>query len=183
MFADDLLDQKQDKLIPTTLVRGKLEGWARVRVAGQTEWKQLWLVITAANSSTPTNSSPNVNVAQNTAPKKNRMSLLFSRESNDATLAGPSKASISLFSSSKQKDRKAAVLTMHNVTQAFAVYPERPELITRSTLIKVEGSLGNEEAAGAMASREGWLLIMPVLENTEHQSVEMLKWLTGTFPD
>lgn len=86
---------------------------------------------------------------------------------------------ISLYISNKPKDKKKAVLTMRDVTQAFAVYPERPELITRSTLVKVEGLLGDEEAASVMRSREGWLLIMPELEGGLLQSVEMLKWITG----
>lgn len=31
----------------STLVRGRLEGWIKVRVAGQTEWRRVWAVITA----------------------------------------------------------------------------------------------------------------------------------------
>lgn len=86
---------------------------------------------------------------------------------------------ISMYASPKPKDRKKSLLSVREVTQAFAVYPERPELITRSTLIKVEGLLGDEETAGGMKSREGWLLIMPELEGGLGQAAEMLKWVVG----
>lgn len=65
------------------------------------------------------------------------------------------------------------------MTQAFAVYPERPELISRSTLIKVEGRIGGEEAAGGMKNREGWLLLMPEIEGDKVGAMEMLKWVVG----
>jgi CCR4-NOT transcriptional complex subunit CAF120 len=86
---------------------------------------------------------------------------------------------ILMYASQKQKDRKKPVLSMSNVTQAFAVYPERADLISRSTLIKVEGLLGGEPTTGVMSNREGWLLIMPELESGFGQSAEMLKWIIG----
>jgi CCR4-NOT transcriptional complex subunit CAF120 len=84
-----------------------------------------------------------------------------------------------MFLSQKPKDKKKAVLTLSNVTQVFAVYPERPELINHSTLMKVEGLLGDEDTAGAMRSREGWLLVMPAIEAGRNQAEEMLKWVIG----
>lgn len=68
---------------------------------------------------------------------------------------------------------------MTDVSQAFAVYPERPELISRSTLVKVEGLLGDEDTAAGMRGREGWLLVMPELEGGLGQAAEMLKWVVG----
>ena len=44
----------------------------------------------------------------------------------------------------------------------FAVYLERPELINRSILIKVEGLIGDEEVTGGMRGREGWVLTISV---------------------
>jgi CCR4-NOT transcriptional complex subunit CAF120 len=85
-----------------------------------------------------------------------------------------------MFAGPKPKDRRRPVLTFHNVTQAFAVYPERPDLISRSTLIKLEGLIGDEETAGDMGRREGWLLIMPELEGGLGQAEEMLKWIVGS---
>lgn len=88
---------------------------------------------------------------------------------------------IQLFSSNKPKDKKKAVLTVRDVKQAFAVYPERPEFISRSTLMKVEGLLGDEDLAAQFKNREGWLLVMPELEGINTRASEMLKWLIGEF--
>jgi CCR4-NOT transcriptional complex subunit CAF120 len=68
---------------------------------------------------------------------------------------------------------------MSQVTQVFAVYPERPELISRSTLMKLEGLMGDEHTAGGMKGREGWLLVMPEIEGGLNQASEMLKWVVG----
>lgn len=115
-----------------------------------------------------------------TLQKKKRVSTLFSRESVVSQQAStPIKALISMYVSSKPKDKKKVLLTMKDVTQAFSVYPERPELISRSTLIKIEGLIGDEETAGAMKSKEGWLLIMPELEGGLDQAAEMLRWVVG----
>ncbi len=95
---------------------------------------------------------------------RNRMSNFFSRTESSSQLPQPSKPYIALFNSPKPKDRKRAGITMGHVSQVFAVYPERPELITRSTLIKIEGFLGDDELAGEWRSREGWLLLMPEVE-------------------
>ena len=62
----------------------------------------------------------------------------------------------------------------------FAVYPERADLISRSTLVKIEGLMGDEESAGAMKSREAWILIMPEADEGKLGPIEMLKWLVGT---
>jgi hypothetical protein len=68
---------------------------------------------------------------------------------------------------------------MQDVTQAFAVYPERPELINKSTLMKIEGTIGDEEVAMAMRKREGWVLVMPELEAGVPQANETIRWLVG----
>lgn len=89
-----------------------------------------------------------------------------------------------MYTGMKPKERKKPLLTMTNVSQVFAVYPERPELIPKSTLIKVEGTFGDEELAVSMKSREGWILIMPSMEQlgpNGTQSSEMLKWVIGGF--
>jgi len=79
----------------------------------------------------------------------------------------------------KPKDRKKPFLSLRDVTQAFAVYPERPELINKSTLMKIEGAIGDEEVAGAMRKREGWILVMPELEVGVPQANETIRWLSG----
>jgi len=161
---------------PTTLVRGRMEGWARIRIAGQTDWKRVWMVVSASVDGVEGSASP---PAPNPTLKKKRMSSLFSRDQNPPQPTGPTKASISMYLSPKLKDRKRALLTVTDVTQVFSVYPERPELISRSTLIKVEGLLGDEELAAGMRLREGWLLVLPELDPNGGQAAGMLKWIVG----
>ncbi|KAG6910858.1 hypothetical protein DXG01_007174 [Tephrocybe rancida] len=166
----------------STLVRGRLEGWVRVRVAGQTDWKRMWMVVSAGTEGGhPERVAPSAGgigsapMPITALPPKKRMSSLFSRNLNNTSL--PSEPVISMYTSQKPKDKKKALLTFKNVTQAFAVYPERPELISRSTLVKVEGTFGDEETAASMKTRQGWLLIMPELEASAGQAEEMLRWL------
>jgi CCR4-NOT transcriptional complex subunit CAF120 len=79
-----------------------------------------------------------------------------------------------------RNDRGEPLLTMSDVTQAYAVYPERPELVRLSTLIKLQGLYGKNSLARGMMRKEGWLLVMPELEGSFGQTEEMLKWIIGT---
>ncbi|KAI0078739.1 hypothetical protein K474DRAFT_801299 [Panus rudis PR-1116 ss-1] len=165
---------------PSPLVRGRMEGWVRIRVAGQTDWKRLWMVISAgAPHDGNSVSSTDIGPGSPHTPRKKRMSNLFSREKSPPRGQAIVKPSIQLYISHKPKDRKKPVLTFRDVIQAFAVYPERPELISRSTLMKLEGSLGDEDMAGSMRNKEAWLLVMPELEGGNSRASEMLKWLIG----
>jgi CCR4-NOT transcriptional complex subunit CAF120 len=173
--------------VPTTLVRGRREGWVLIRIAGQTDWKRVWMIVTAGSESGVqgdrllSSGRPGGALSPNTLVKKKRMSHLFSWDSTASQHpTASSKPSISVYTSNKPKDKRKPILTVNNVTQVFAVYPERPELISRSTLIKMEGLFGDEEMAAAMKSREGWLLMMPEPEGMS-QSGEMLKWIIGEF--
>ncbi|KAG5651366.1 hypothetical protein H0H81_008935 [Sphagnurus paluster] len=170
---------------PSTLVRGRMEGWVRIRVAGQTDWKRMWMAVVAGEGGPHDRSGGAAGAGNPQAlaappPKKKRMSNLFSRDnSSPHQSAAPMKPIVLMYASPKPKDKKKPLLTLKDVTQAFAVYPERPELISRSTLIKAEGTFGDEETAAGMKSREGWLLIMPELEGGLGQAAEMLKWVVA----
>ncbi|KAK2463437.1 hypothetical protein APHAL10511_004523 [Amanita phalloides] len=160
--------------IPSTLIRGRMEGWVQIRIAGQTDWKRLWMVVQARpDGDRPTSAGFD---SPSSAPRKRRVSSLFSRDYSPSR-TGFSKPVIAFYSSQKPRDKKKPLLTMQNVSQAFAVYPERPELINRSSLIKVEGHFANEELAKDMTNREGWVLVMPGLEGGQNQVGEMLKWV------
>lgn len=148
-------------------------------------------------------SSPNLNLDRSSSPtqnRKRRISNLFgtSSRAEDSSHSRPSssrpssshnnphsphdlptKPALLFYASPKPKDRKKALLSVSDVSQAFAVYPERPELINRSTLVKVEGTIGDEEMGGGMRSREGWVLVMPEFEPGGAQASEMLRWITG----
>jgi CCR4-NOT transcriptional complex subunit CAF120 len=175
----------------TRLIRGKLEGQVKVRVAGKTEWRPVWAVVSAASTG---GGGSRIGVSEDSRPQSppnsgsvsKRVSALFNRNStaSDASVQSqaPQTASITFYLSQKGKDRKKPLLTIRNVSQAFAVYPERPELINHSTLIKVEGLIGDEDTAGALKSREGWIYIVPEMVEPGRSGLkEMLKWITGGF--
>ena len=111
--------------------------------------------------------------------RKRRISSLFGREENQSQQRSKPPV-VSFYLSQKPKDRKKAFLTLQDVTQAFAVYPERPELINKSTLMKIEGKIGRDDAAMNMRGREGWVLVMPELEVGVPQANETIRWLIGT---
>lgn len=152
----------------------------RIRVSGQTDWKRLWMVVSAGTGGNGQDGGPSdPRVGSPAVLRKKRISSLFSRDQSPPRPLVPTNPMLQLFMSNKPKEKKKAILTVQNVSQAFAVYPERPELISRSTLIKIEGTLGDEEVAGLMQNREGWLLVMPELEGNNTRASEMLKWLIG----
>ncbi|TDL23533.1 hypothetical protein BD410DRAFT_721168 [Rickenella mellea] len=157
---------------PSPLQRGRMEGWVRIRLACHVEWKRVWLVVQSNIVSASKDSSA-------AGQRKNPMSILFPRTRTAPPL--PTKSQLTFYSTSKPKDTKKAILTFTDLTQAFAVYPEKPELITRSSLIKLEGTIGEEDFAGEMKGREGWVLVMVGLgSNPEEQKTgHTLKWLTG----
>lgn len=109
-------------------------------------------------------------------PKSNRISGLFTRERTDDF---PEPANISLYVAPRGKDKKKPLLTLITVTQAFAMYPEQPKLVSSSALIKLEGTYGGEDACANMGNREGWMLLMPDSEGAQSVSKGMLKWLIG----
>ena len=171
---------------PSTLTNGRLEGWVRVRVAGQTDWKRLWACLSAGSAtlssinaaSTDTKSPLIGRKSQRSSsipPKKNRISGLFSRDRSSVL---PEQANISFYIGPQGKER-TPFLTFSAVTQAFAVYPERQDFINVSTLVKLEGTYGDEDISGNMKRREGWMLLMPYLEGAQSASGEMVKWLIG----
>jgi CCR4-NOT transcriptional complex subunit CAF120 len=159
-----------------------MEGWVQIRLAGQTDWKRYYMVVSAGQESSELARSPSIISVSPTAPRHNkRISNLFQRDSH--TTAGgllPRHPLLELFHGNKAKDKRIPVLTMREVTQAFSVYPERPEMINVSTLLKLEGLLGDESAAGGMKSRAAWMMVMPETEGRS-PSGEMLKWVMGEF--
>jgi CCR4-NOT transcriptional complex subunit CAF120 len=155
-----------------------MEGWARIRIAGQTDWKRVWMSVQEGTESND-KPVPGNTVTLTTATIKKKRASLFSRDSGVRNELFP-KPAIAMFTSPRAKDRKKPIMTVWDVTQAFGVYPERPEQISRSTLMKVEGTFGDDDIAANLRLREGWVLIMPEIEGNE-QAKDMLKWITGEF--
>jgi CCR4-NOT transcriptional complex subunit CAF120 len=163
---------------PSPLVRGQIEGWVRVRIAGSTDWKKLWMVVSRGQDHPPSAVSTDTRQSAPNSPKR-RISNMFRRESRAALALVLTKCQIAFYASHKPKDKRETLLTLHNVLQAYAVYPERPELINMSTLMKLEGQFGGEDMAGMRKTREGWLYVMPDLDGGFGTAREMLAWLIG----
>ena len=175
---------------PSTLTDGRLEGWVWVRIAGRTDWRRLWMCVSAGTISSITRSSTDVASISSKSPlitrhnrphssyvtsKKHHISGLFSEEKSPGL---PDRAHISLYDGTRRKD-ESPVLTFEAVTQAFAIYPERPKLISNSTLFKLEGTYGSEEMCANMKGREGCMLLMSDSASIRGVSWEMQKWLIG----
>lgn len=166
----------------TTLVKGQMEGWAQIRVAGQTDWKRIWMVLTAATTPQTPSSSEGGQAPPSAPPTLSKSRRISSFLSGGGGHQMPVfKSSLTFYLSPKSRDKKKPWLTVHDITQAFAVYPERPEMISKSTLIKVEGLMSDEEGAAAMKGREAWTLILPEIEGASGRIgvMEMLKWIVG----
>lgn len=130
----------------STLQKGKLEGWAKVRTSGSTEWQRLWVVISTSSQSGSLDGgrtgSPDGSV------RKNRLSGFLGGSKSSSSLSGHGAAwnpVIAMYPSNKSKDKKKLLYTTTRVTQAFAVYPERPEVINASSLFKIEGTIKDEQ--------------------------------------
>jgi CCR4-NOT transcriptional complex subunit CAF120 len=137
------------------------------------------MVVTSGPTQEASGGPPQAGAPPDPPPQHKRRISFFGRDNNQ-TQPPPSEPLIAFYLSPKPKDRKRPFLTLRDVTQAFAVYPERPELINKSTLMKIEGTIGDEEVAMTMCKREGWILIMPELETGVPQANETIRWLIGT---
>jgi CCR4-NOT transcriptional complex subunit CAF120 len=109
--------------------------------------------------------------------KKHLISGLFSQGKSPGLLE---RAHISLQDGPRRND-KNPVLAFEAVTQAFAIYPERPKLISNSTLFKLEGTYGDEQMCANMMGREGYMLLMSDSAGAQGVSWEMQKWLIGVY--
>ena len=71
------------------------------------------------------------------------------------------------------------MLTMYDINQVFVMYPEQPEMVTVSTLMKVERVLGDEPVAGGMRNQGVWMMNMPDTDGGAAPSLAMLEWVMG----
>jgi CCR4-NOT transcriptional complex subunit CAF120 len=162
-----------------------MEGWAKVRVGGTTEWQRVWFVVTALGGGSIDAGRPSSSPSSGTGSiRRTRMSI-FGKGASHHVPAQPALPCITLYCGEKAKDRKHPKYTLTNVTQAFAVYPERPEIIQNSTLFKIEGRIQQEEIRPNERQRrptqDSFLLVMPEAESSRPGSTEMLKWLVGQY--
>ena len=161
---------------PSTLTEGRLEGWVRAKVAryhhtSAGKWKRLWMRISTGRVTSALRPEHDIWDSPYIAPKKRDTSGLLSQDKSTV------KSIIFLYDGQPGKYSRP-VFRFKAVTQAFAVYPNEPDLISSRTLIKLQGGYcddgslltGNEEY-------ESQMLLVPDLEGAGVQ--EMLRWLIG----
>ncbi|KAL7423905.1 hypothetical protein Q5752_001490 [Cryptotrichosporon argae] len=172
------------------LVRGRLEGWVRVRVMGGTDWKRLWAVVSTPETDKERNKEDD---------KKQRRRSFFGIGDKDAkapeTVQEPNTGvpMAAFYTEPRTAKNKtiAPVLTITGLTQAYAVFPERLEVVSNSNLFKVVGRIGGDLVTIEGRLRDsGWALIMPdtpdaTLPPANGSSlgmtplVNMMRWVTG----
>jgi len=89
-----------------------------------------------------------------------------------------------VYASASPKDRKKPLATIYDITQAFIVYPENPDLIFRSTLLKLEGSVrSDDKALGCVSGREAWMAVIPESQQSKEKATleEVLEWIIGNY--
>ncbi|WWC65133.1 uncharacterized protein I303_107747 [Kwoniella dejecticola CBS 10117] len=175
---------------PNDLVRGRMEGWVRVRVMGGTEWKRLYVVL----------SLPGSDETSKDEEKKGRRRSFFGigdKEKDQPVQEPNTGVAMATFynepRTAKNKTSVTPVLTITNVTQAYAVFPERLEVMTQSNLFKVVGRVSGEMVTAEGRLRDsGWALLMPESldasagDKPHHGQpanvsplANMMKWVTG----
>ncbi|KAK4683561.1 hypothetical protein P7C73_g6682, partial [Tremellales sp. Uapishka_1] len=170
------------------LVKGRLEGWVRVRVMGGVEWKRLWLVLSMPGKEDDVNKEDE---------KKGRRRSFFGlgadkpAEVVQEPNTGVTMASFYLEPRTPKNRTSVAVLTITNVTQAYAVFPERLEVMSQSNLMKVVGKVGGDMVTIEGRLRDsGWALIMPEIAAPEGPAssptapvktplASMMRWVTA----
>ena len=99
------------------LVKGRMEGWVRVRVMGGTDWKRLWLVL----------SSPYAEEVGKEEEKKNRRRSIFGfgdkekPEPVQEPNTGVSMASFYIEPRTQKNRTTPAVLTITDITQSYVI--------------------------------------------------------------
>ncbi|KAK8850445.1 hypothetical protein IAR55_004363 [Kwoniella newhampshirensis] len=176
------------------LIKGRLEGWVRTRVMGGTDWKRLWMVL----------STPGSDETSKDEEKKGRRRSFFGMGEKEKEQpvqepnTGVSMASFYLEPrTAKNRTSVVSVLTITSVTQAYAVFPERLEVMAQSNLYKIVGRVSGEMVTIEGRLRDsGWALIMPEQpgegggspsghQNGNHAAGDgtplsnMMRWVTG----
>ncbi|WVN89606.1 uncharacterized protein L203_104833 [Cryptococcus depauperatus CBS 7841] len=137
--------------------RSRLEGWVRVRVMGGMDWRRLWVVL----------STPGDDTKEET--KKHRRRSFFGmggkeeeKPPQEPSTGMPMASFYAEQRTGKNKSSTTPVLTMTNVSQAYAVFPEQLGVISSSNLFKVVGHITGEIVTIETRLRDsGWALLMP----------------------
>lgn len=166
--------------------KGRFDGWLKVRLPGDTEWRRVWAVLVRGK---PVNSPGSPDGGDKKKANKRGSLLSFGRKASvDLSAAEdfPGEgafSTIAFYSQKPAKQREPPLCIAQHVFYASAIFPEAEALIDRSTLFKIEGTFLNPAdgyktgwGVGGRAEKQGYALVM--LE--EGGASEMLQWIVGT---
>lgn len=128
----------------STLVRGRMEGWAKIRHAGSTEWKRVWVTIVApsssatAHSSAATGDKASDRSSSPTHYKRSRMSSIFSNRSSTPPPVNRVRLWQTLLPCNERLDRicyTRKCVILHMGKMAGALMYKVPSLVNRDMVI------------------------------------------------
>ncbi|KAK4058448.1 hypothetical protein OIO90_000607 [Microbotryomycetes sp. JL221] len=159
--------------------KGKFEGWLKIRLPGDTEWRRLWTCVQRGT---------NIGTPLPEQAKKNKRSSLLSFGKKSETLPtieglpGNGTFSTVAFYADKPSKKEQPLCIAQHLFYAAAIYPESEKLINRATLFKIEGTFLNPNdgfktgwGVGGRAEKQGYALLM--LEEGDYMG--MLEWIVG----
>ncbi|OZJ06199.1 hypothetical protein BZG36_00977 [Bifiguratus adelaidae] len=120
------------KEVLVTTTSGQFEGHVQARLMGKTDWQKYWLVITSDQG------------PGKLASGKGSLSSIFS-----GTKKTPPRSKTSGFAQCflyANRKSKEPIVTITAVHQAYAVYPETPQLVDKATIFKLEGNMLNSQS-------------------------------------
>jgi hypothetical protein len=122
-----LVSTASDDILPSSK-----STWLQVRVPGTSIWQKYWVVLV--------NKKKKDDHQQSSQEQQQHRSKMFGRKQSTA---GINEEHILLFETKKSK---TPVWTLSQLTQAYAVYPESPQLIEKGSMIRLDGQIKSSSA-------------------------------------
>jgi hypothetical protein len=126
-----LVSTASDDILPSSK-----STWLQVRVPGTSIWQKYWVVLVNKKKKDDHQQSKSAQQQQQQQQQQHR-SKMFGRKQSTA---GMSEEHILLFETKKSK---APAWTLSQLTQAYAVYPESPQLIEKGSMIRLDCQIRN----------------------------------------
>lgn len=162
--------------VRSPLVKGRHEGFVRVRFMGSTEWRRCWMVVQSHWS----DSEQATGLRRMFRLGGDRTSVIADSPHPPPPPPGviPSPAVAYFYDSRRSKQPFAS---LWHVRHVYAVYPSRAQLVEDSVLFKAEGSLPHSPCTSATLHprTSGWVMFMPDMlpGQARGANADMMKWI------
>ncbi|KAI8376336.1 uncharacterized protein BYT42DRAFT_574267 [Radiomyces spectabilis] len=135
LFTHRLLKTFPPSLTPATGTTTTLSGFLQVRSADTTEWQRYWAVVTDKKDERRLFSSKKSVVASSPSPSLHGHTATPTPSSSSSYISSNLHHQLLLYETKKSKQ---PLMTLSCIYQAYAVYPEAPQLIEKSSIMRVE---------------------------------------------